>query len=86
MHGHQRDDLRDIERRTAAKADDPVGAVGAIGRDALVDLASDRVAVNAGVDPDSRPSEPMLKSARMGSVSIPVSVTINGRLTPTVLR
>ena len=33
MHGHQRDDLRDIERRSPAKSDHRVGAMGAIGID-----------------------------------------------------
>ncbi len=50
MHGHQRDRLGHVERRAAAQADDRVGAVRAIGADAVVDLAPGRVAPKLRID------------------------------------
>ena len=41
---HQRDRLGDVERRAAAEADDRIGAMRAVRRDAVIDLALDRVA------------------------------------------
>ena len=83
---HQRDRLGDVERRAAAQADHRVGAVRLVGGDAFVDLASDRVAPDAGEDADVEADSDATKSASSGSGAMPRSVTMSGRLTPSALR
>ena len=50
MGGHQRDGLRDVERRAAAQSDHGVGAVGLVRGDTLAHLAPHRIAPDSGKD------------------------------------
>ncbi len=84
---HQRDRLRDVERRAAAQSDHGIGVVRLVGRDPFPDLAPDRIAPDAGEDADvEAPDSDATKSASSGSGAMPRSVTISGRLMSSPLR
>ncbi len=58
MHRHERDRLRDVQRRAAAEPDDRIGVVRLEGLHAIGDLLLGGIAVDPGIDLHREPVEP----------------------------